>query len=81
MGQATSRAALLFLLSTGAGAAGGGAPARDRHRHPRDGATIGLGANPEKSVEIALTVANFKPQRQCGGAANCGHIVGREACP
>jgi hypothetical protein len=39
-------AALLFLLSTGAGAAGVGAPAIGALG---DGATIGLGANPEKS--------------------------------
>jgi hypothetical protein len=39
-------AALLFLLSTGVGAAGGGAPAIAALG---DGATIGLGADPEKS--------------------------------
>jgi hypothetical protein len=64
-------AALLFLLSTGVGAAGGGAPAIAALG---DGATIGLGADPEKSR--SLTVANFtsKPQGQYRGAANCWYI-------
>jgi hypothetical protein len=67
--------ALLFLLSTGAAAAAGGAPTI-AIAIPGDGATVSLGTDPEKSVEIALTVANFtiKPQGQCGGVADCGHI-------
>lgn len=43
---------------------------------PSDGAVVILGNDPQRSVELELKVANFalKPQGQCGGAADCGHI-------
>src|SRR5690242_3991571 len=67
-------AALVLLLSAGTAAAGD-APSI-AIATPGDGATVSLGADPQKSVELAVTVANFtiKPQGQCGGATDCGHI-------
>lgn len=43
---------------------------------PGDGAAVTLGGDAQRSVELEVRVGNFtlKPQGQCAGAADCGHV-------